>query len=115
MDKQIIDLNNPKFYTVAPDYSKDFLGIKGNKNYHPKDNKFGWNVFRAEIHIDKQSKILVEYRLLSKDNTEQCHARRVETENLTYWHFEFLDRQLNVSPDPFEPQLQTFLEYHYRE
>lgn len=112
-EKHVIDLR--KFYSCAPDYRQGIsLCKKENKNYNPVDNEFGWDVSYAEVYINSQTQELSEYKLLSKNGTEQSHAVK-KTKKLTYWHFEFLDRQLNVSPDPFEPQLQTFLKYYYRE
>jgi predicted cytidylate kinase len=116
-EQRIIDLSSPNFYENYPNYPIGmFNGDEEKfKNYRPRDNKFGWDVSYAEIYIDKQTKELVEYRLLSQDKKEQCHASKVTTENLDYWHFEFLSREYYFSPVPFEPNLETFVEYYYQD
>ena len=115
MNKIFLNLPTSEYNEESPDYSLDIhsLGIKGNENYNRKDNKFGWNVANAEIYFDNTTKELLEYKLLSMDKIEQSHAKKIETRDITYWHFEFIDRKLNVSPDPFEPKFVKFVTYYY--
>lgn len=79
------------------------------------DNYFGWNVHRAEIKCDEDSENITEFRLISVNGIEQCRAEKIQdTENeISYWRFEFLGRDIGYSPDPFEPDIEKFLKYYY--
>lgn len=79
------------------------------------DNYFGWNVHRAEIKCDEDSENITEFRLISVNGIEQCRAEKIQdTENeISYWRFEFLGRDIGYSPDPFELDIEKFLKYYY--
>jgi radical S-adenosyl methionine domain-containing protein 2 len=78
------------------------------------NNKFGWNVSYAEVVVDNNQRV-TEYRLLTKINTVRCHAKLIEAPEFSYWRFEFVGRNLNFSPDVFEPSLKDFLTFYYHE
>ncbi|OAV64669.1 hypothetical protein Barb4_03907 [Bacteroidales bacterium Barb4] len=115
-ETHIIDLKKPQFYEGSLNFTIEWFNGNEEKfnEYHPIDNKFGWSVASAEIFVDKQTKELIQYRLLSKENIELSHASKVETKNLDYWHFEFFSRDFNFD-DPFQPHIDTFLKYYYKD
>jgi radical S-adenosyl methionine domain-containing protein 2 len=88
---------------------------KNIDDYFETNNKFGWNVTFAEIFYVRTTKLLVEYRLLSVEGIEQCHALKVKASEIDYWRFEFLGREIDHSPDFFEPNLENFLNFYYKE
>jgi len=107
MNKKTIDLTLSEYYEEGL-YHLD-------ENYKPCDNTFGWSVAYAEVYFDDTNQELLEYRLFSKDEEEQSRAKKIKTQDITYWHFEFIGRELNFSPDPFEPKLEKFVKHFYRQ
>jgi len=113
--RELIDVSNFKETFFNTMY---FFPEGKNKNIDDCfeiNNKFGWNVFFAEIFYDKATKLLLEYRLLSNEGIEQCHALKIKLSEIDYWRFEFLGREIDHSPDFFEPNLENFLSFYYKE
>jgi radical S-adenosyl methionine domain-containing protein 2 len=84
-------------------------------DFKETNNKFGWDVKFAEIQLCIKTNKILEYRLFSEGNNEQAHAKKVSSNKLDYWRYEFIGRDLDTSPDNFEPSLSLFLKFYYQE
>jgi radical S-adenosyl methionine domain-containing protein 2 len=115
IEKLIINLSefNETFINPLPIWVNE--KEKKIEDCYVTNNKFGWDVSFAEISILKTNNSLLEYKLFSKRRIEQCHALKVETNELDYWRYEFLGREIDYSPDPFEPSLKKFITFYYEE
>jgi radical S-adenosyl methionine domain-containing protein 2 len=115
LEKHTINLDEYKVSIFNISYIDPTIPGKKIEDYLEEDNKFGWNVSYAEITIEKQNNLLIEYKLFSKDGIEQSHALKIESSEIVYWRFEFIGRKLNYSPDFFEPSLEIFLTFYYQD
>lgn len=113
--KELIDISDFKETIFNLMYLFTDGKDKNINDYFETNNKFGWNVTFAEIFYVRTTKLLVEYRLLSEEGIELCHAIKVKSPEIDYWRFEFLGRDIDHSPDSFEPNLENFLSFYYKE
>lgn len=113
LEKRIIDLSGNKITILNP--VALLLSEEQQLQFSETNNEFGWNVSKAELVIDKSRQELIEFKLLSSRNKILGHAKLIETRELVYWRFEYLSRELNHSPDMFDPNLENFLNYYYQD
>lgn len=106
--KQIVDLSHLKIRTIIPDFTSTEILYGNNVE---TNNKFGWNVNHAEIKIDNET--IDSFKLVSSDGLCISEAKKQRNESLVYWCVEYQIRDLNYSPDIFEPDPVAFLEYYY--
>ena len=108
--KQVVELSHREISTVIPDFTSTNILYGSNIQ---SNNEFGWNVNHAEI--DVCDGIISGFKLISNDGVCVCKAEKQITKTLEFWCVEYQIRNLNYSPDIFEPNPHGFLQYFYGE
>lgn len=106
--KELVELSHLEISSMIP----NFPSTSTHYDFEIEtNNKFGWNVDHAEIDISNE--IIDSFKLLSNDGICICHAEKQRNKSLVYWCVEYQMRDLDYSPDMFEPNPVGFLEYYY--
>lgn len=113
MVKKIIDLSNERFKKLC---FNPFSDLAKNIIKEPLlDSVFGWGVLKAEVSIDSNTNSLIGYSLMASNGAIQAIAKRIVTNEIEYWHYEYLGRDVKTYPDMFQPKMEVFLAFFYEE